>query len=108
MALYQRISGCRDLSLYGSGFWTFFNADELCDGNCQAEAVQIDATKGLYYFGLNTRFVDNLVVDKGDVVATSKENIGGWGAAVGGFLKDRPWEIGITGARGAIASPSIT
>jgi glucan 1,3-beta-glucosidase len=88
MALYQRISASKNLSLYGSGFWTFFNRNQLCDGNCQGAAVQIDSTEGLYYFGLSTRAVDNLVVGEGDVVATSRENVGGRGAAVGGFLKN--------------------
>ncbi|KAB5585857.1 glycoside hydrolase family 55 protein [Coniochaeta sp. 2T2.1] len=83
MALYQRISGSKNLSLFGSGFWTFFNKGVLCEGNCQGSAVQIEDTEGLYYFGLSTRFVDNLVVDAGSVVATSQENVGGWGAARG-------------------------
>jgi glucan 1,3-beta-glucosidase len=88
MALYLRISGSTNLSLYGSGFWTFFNHNQLCSGNCQAESVQIENTEGLYYFGLNTRFVDALVRHEGDVLATSSENAGGWGAVVAAFLKD--------------------
>lgn len=87
MALYQRISGCRNMSLYGSGFWTFFNNGHLCKGNCHGTAVQIEDTEGLWYWGLNTRYVNELVRDKGDVVATSLGKEAGWGAAVAGFLR---------------------
>lgn len=88
MALYQKISGSKNLSIYGAGFWTFFNNNELCGDNCQGNAVLIEDTVDMNYFGINTRYVNTLVRQNGGTLATSEQNAGGWGAAVAAFLMD--------------------
>jgi glucan 1,3-beta-glucosidase len=88
MALYQQISGSSNLSIYGAGFWTFFNNNELCGDNCQGNAVLIENTENVNYFGINTRYVNTLVRQKGETLATSAQNAGGWGAAVAAFMTD--------------------
>lgn len=88
MALYQRISGCENMSFYGGGFWTFFNNDKLCDDktDCQKYAVLIEKTKKLFYFGINTHLVDTLVLSDGAPLGTHYFNPGGWGAGIAAWL----------------------
>ncbi|KAI1373765.1 glycoside hydrolase family 55 protein [Hypoxylon crocopeplum] len=90
MSLYQRISGARDVSLYAGGFWTFFNGNEACaDGEaCQTDAVRIDNSTGVSYFGLGVNHVANLVVQDGEAAVTSDGNRGGWFANLAAFLAD--------------------
>jgi glucan 1,3-beta-glucosidase len=88
MALYQRISGSSNLSMYGGGFWTFFNNNQFCNSDCQSNALLIQNTKSLFYFGINTRFVSTLVRNNGASLVTSGNNPGGWGAGVAAFLTD--------------------
>lgn len=88
MALYQRISGSSSMNMYGGGFWTFFNDNVLCSENCQSNAVLVQDTTGLYYFGINTHQVNTLVLNDGDALVTSYWNPGGWGAGVAAFLTD--------------------
>lgn len=96
MALFQTINGGEDLFIFGSGFWTFFNAfldpsnpGTSCTDNCQTNAVEISGTKGLKYYGVNTRFNTNLIVNNGVDVVLDSDNLGGWGGVVAAFLADR-------------------
>lgn len=88
MSIYQRISSSRDLSLYAGGFWTFFNANKACDAgvSCQTDAVRIDNSTDLSYFGLGVNHVGNLVVQDDRPAVTSTENKGGWFANVAAYL----------------------
>ncbi|KAH9907978.1 glycoside hydrolase family 55 protein [Xylariomycetidae sp. FL2044] len=102
MALYQTIAHSRALSLYAGGFWTFFNANAACatGADCQRAAVRIQNSTGLYYFGLGTNHVGEMVVvvaaqqedgggdddDGGEAVALSADNEGGWDGNVAAYL----------------------
>ncbi|KAJ9639673.1 hypothetical protein H2204_003744 [Knufia peltigerae] len=90
MAWYQRVVGGNDISIYGSGFWTFFNNGGDCqgtDGTCQTNAVEITGNpQRLFWWNLNTRGVLNLVIDQGQVLATQNNNPGSWGAIVAAIL----------------------
>ncbi|KAH8888367.1 family 55 glycoside hydrolase [Thozetella sp. PMI_491] len=90
MALYLRISGSSNLNLYGGGFWTFFNGGNGCSGECQTNAVLVQNTSKLFYFGISTHLVSNLVRNNGDTLVTAFNNPGGWnpGATVAAFLTD--------------------
>ncbi|KAI1343943.1 glycoside hydrolase family 55 protein [Xylariaceae sp. FL0016] len=88
MSLYQRIRGARDLSLYAGGFWTFFNNNTACSGDCQDDAVRIEDSEGVYYFGLGVNHVRNLVVRDGEDLVTSEDNEGGWSANLAAYLAD--------------------
>jgi len=85
MALYQRMTGVRALSIYGGGFWTFFNHDEVCHGECQHDAVWVQNASGLSYFGLNTRSIGTMVQNNGKDWIMSADNKGGWVGAVAAF-----------------------
>ncbi|ORY64384.1 glycoside hydrolase family 55 protein [Pseudomassariella vexata] len=88
MALYQRISGSKHLSLYAGGFWTFYNNNNGCSGDCQNDAVRIDSTTGLYYFGIGGHLVRNLVVNNNSPLVTHSWSPGGWGTNAAAFLAD--------------------
>ncbi|RFU33704.1 hypothetical protein B7463_g2616, partial [Scytalidium lignicola] len=88
MSWYQIISGSSNIYIHGSGFWTFFNGNNGCNGNCQSNAVEIFSTTGLYWWGLNTRQVFNPILNSGSVLVTANNNPGGWGAVVAAFLTD--------------------
>ena len=90
MAWYQRVDGGSDLSIYGTGFWTFFNHNGAClgvNGTCQDNAVTIlNNPQRMYWWNHNTRGVVNLVIDDGLVLATQNNNPGSWGAVVAAIL----------------------
>lgn len=88
MSIYQRIVGSKDLSLYAGGFWTFFNGNEACgDGvDCQTDAVRIENSTDVDYFGVGVNHVKNLVVVDGEAVIGSAENRGGWYANAAAYL----------------------
>ncbi|KAI1136588.1 glycoside hydrolase family 55 protein [Hypoxylon sp. FL0543] len=88
MSLYQRVSGSKDLSLYAAGFWTFFNGNTACAAgkDCQAEAIRIDNSTGVSYFGIGVNHVADLVVQDGVSVVKSAENKGGWSANAAAYL----------------------
>jgi glucan 1,3-beta-glucosidase len=66
MAWYQRISGGSNIFIYGSGFWTFFNAYTPCSGACQVNAAEVVSdTKALYWYTLNTKSCLNMLVNNG-------------------------------------------
>ncbi|KAI1210462.1 glycoside hydrolase family 55 protein [Annulohypoxylon truncatum] len=90
MSIYQRISCSKDLSLYAGGFWTFFNANKACDAgvSCQRDAVRIDNSTSVSYFGLGVNHVGNLIIQDDKPVVTSAENKGGWFANVAVYLDD--------------------
>ncbi|KAI0013268.1 glycoside hydrolase family 55 protein [Xylariaceae sp. FL0662B] len=86
MSVYQRISDSKNLSLYAGGFWTFFNDNELCKGDCQKDAVRIDSSTGVYYFGIGVNNIANLVIKDGEALVTSASNKGGWYANTAAYL----------------------
>lgn len=89
MAFFQTISGSSNLSIYGSGFWTFFNDNsQACGSTCQTNAVSITGTTALHYYGINTRSNVNLVLNNGNALVTQNNNPGGWGACVAALLSD--------------------
>lgn len=89
MAWFQTISGSSDIFIYGSGFWTFFNDNSpSCDSSCQTNAVNIESSSTIYYYGLETRSNINLVYYDGSALVTQNNNPGGWGGDVAAFLLD--------------------
>lgn len=90
MAWYQRIVAGSDLYVYGSGFWTFFNDVGDClgvNGTCQNNAAEIVGDPNqLYWWNLNTRGCENLLIDDGVVLETQNNNPGSWGAVVAATL----------------------
>ncbi|OIW32653.1 exo-beta-1,3-glucanase [Coniochaeta ligniaria NRRL 30616] len=90
MGWYQRIVGGSDLSVWSSGFWTFFNDVGACqavNGTCQDNAVEIIGDpERLFWWNLNTRGVLNMLIDDGQVVETRNNNPGSWDAVVAASL----------------------
>ena len=86
MAWYSIVTDCQDMYFYGSGFWTFFNNWNLCDGNCQTNGISVQGSSGLYWYGINVRNVENMLVDYQNPPVTQFNNPGGWGGIVGAYL----------------------
>ncbi|KAG0651926.1 glucan 1 [Hyphodiscus hymeniophilus] len=90
MAWYQRIVGGSNLYVYGSGFWTFFNDLGTClgtNGTCQNNAVEIVANpRQLFWWNLNTKGCENVLLDDGVVLETRNNNPGSWDAVVAATL----------------------
>jgi glucan 1,3-beta-glucosidase len=90
MAWYQRIVSGLNLYIYGSGFWTFFNDIGDClgvNGTCQNNAAEIVGNPSqLFWWNLNTRGCENLLIDDGVVLETQNNNPGSWGAVVAATL----------------------
>jgi len=81
--------------LYGAGFWTFFNnGDGGCQdqGVCQTNAINVQNTSSLYWFGINVKDNVNLINNNDVILVTENNNPGGsggfghHGAVVGAFL----------------------
>ncbi|KAF2716427.1 glycoside hydrolase family 55 protein [Polychaeton citri CBS 116435] len=91
IAWYTRISGGSNLFLYGSGDWTFFNNNngDCQNDYCQTNAIEVDSgTTGLYWYGINTHAVLNMVMNNGATLVTRNNNPGSWGGVVAAFLSD--------------------
>ena len=93
MAWYNLLSGCRDLSIYGSGFWTFFNAnngDCQKDGYCQSTASRVENTRGLAWYSINTHGIGKLILandaQEGLRSVSAENNPGSWGAIVAAYV----------------------
>lgn len=87
MGLYQYITGSNNLNFYGGGFWTWFNDGQACT-NCQENAVYIQNTTNMAYFGVSTRALDTMIVNNGDDLVTQYYSPGGWGGVTAAFLTD--------------------
>lgn len=93
MSVYQYVVNSENISLYGGGYWTFFNGinRDGCKGECQENgAIYLD-NKNLQSFGISTHNVRTMVLESGvdgdkyKKVATDKKNAGGWQSG-GGVL----------------------
>lgn len=94
MAWYQRIVSGSNLNVYGSGFWTFFNDVNDCqgvNGTCQNNAVEIlSSPSQLYWWNLNTRGCLNMLTDDSVILEESADNSGSWGSIVAATLTHSP------------------
>lgn len=83
MGVYQLVRGSSDVSLYGGGYWTFFNGVNRngCGKECQENAAIYANNTGLVSFGISTHNVRTMVLeyDNGFVsVVNDTANSGGW------------------------------
>jgi glucan 1,3-beta-glucosidase len=95
MAWMEYITNSKNLFLYASGFWTFFNggfppagASNPCNGGavCQTNAVDVKSGSGIYMYGLNTRSDLNMLTGDNGLLVTQNNNPGGFGAVVAAML----------------------
>ncbi|KAL4906769.1 hypothetical protein BDW74DRAFT_189930 [Aspergillus multicolor] len=89
MGLFERIHASSSLFLYGGCNWVFFNNGGPCNtttGKCQANAIQITDSSGVYLYGTNTKSTTNMVLSENQVIATENENAGGWGGVIAAYL----------------------
>lgn len=98
MGLAQNIDGGENLFLYGAAFWTFFHGEvsgcyncpaTVCGANCIANQARVTGNpRGLFWFGINTRCADKIILDGSD---DNREyyNPGGWppGGVIAAYLK---------------------
>lgn len=90
MAFFEKINGSSDLFLYNGMIWAFFNNGVACkiENNCQKNAVDISNSSSLYIYGQNVNYVTNIFLEDSVVVATTRDNSGGWGGVVAAYLRD--------------------
>ncbi|KAA8645848.1 hypothetical protein EYZ11_010009 [Aspergillus tanneri] len=87
MALFERIQGSSDLFLYGGCNWVFFNNNHGgCNGDCQKNSIQILDSTDIYLYGTNTKSTINMILQGNRVIATEKDNAGGWGGVIAAYL----------------------
>lgn len=87
MGLALNVDGGSDLFLYGAAFWTFFHGEVSTCYSCAAticgvgcitnQARVVNGTQGLYWFGINSRAADVMVLDDG-ADPQQRSNPGGW------------------------------
>ena len=73
MGLAQNIQGSEGIWLHGAAFWTFFQGEvsgcydckeTICGEGCIMNAARVGGgVKGLWWFGVNTRCADVMVLD---------------------------------------------
>lgn len=97
MGLAQNILGGANLHLYASAFWTFFHGEvstcyncaaTVCGPNCITHQARVTgAPTGLWWYGLNTRNADVMVLD-GSGDPSQLNHPGGWtpGGVVAAYL----------------------
>lgn len=95
MAAYQLVRHSSDVSLYGGGYWTFFNGIQRkgCDKECQENAaIYVNNTK-LASFGISTHNVRAMVLEYDEKyisVVNDTANSGGWqshGGVMAAYLR---------------------
>ncbi|GJN81868.1 exo-beta-1,3-glucanase [Purpureocillium lilacinum] len=96
MGVYQYVTKSRDVSIYGGGYWTFFNGinRDGCKGECQENGVIYADNEKLYSFGVSTHNVRTMVLEgengKYMSVVKDKANSGGWqsgGGVMAAYLR---------------------
>ena len=89
MAWYNYINSSSNVSIYGSAFWTFFDAGQggfqQAEGFCQENACWVEDSHELMWYNLNTHGVRDLVLGERRNVS-SYYNPGSWGAVVAAYL----------------------
>jgi glucan 1,3-beta-glucosidase len=92
MAWFEYIDSSTNLFLYASGFWTFFNGNDLtnCNNNaaCQTNAIDITSSSGIHMYGINTKSNLNMVTGDNGLLVTMNNNPGGWGGVVAAMLAE--------------------
>ena len=92
MGLAQNIDGGENLFLYGAAFWTFFHGEvntcyncpaTVCGANCIKHQARVaNHPRGLYWYGVNSRAADVMILD-GERNPAQRYNPGGWGCGDG-------------------------
>jgi glucan 1,3-beta-glucosidase len=87
MAFFERIRGSANLFLYGGCIWTFFNNNNFCTGDCQANAIRIlTSSASVYLYGTNVKAITNIILENTIDAATEGANAGGWGGVIAAYL----------------------
>lgn len=87
----------RDVAIYGSGFWVFFDGITPyggCEpgGYCQLNIIDLEGLRknaGVVLYNLNTHNVADLVRiggDDGTIAVPANGNEGSWGSVIAAFL----------------------
>lgn len=97
MGIYQYVADSKDISIYGGGYWTFFNGIKRngCKNECQENAAIYLNNSGLRSFGISTHMVRTMVLESGEggkynPVVKNKANLGGWmsgGGVLAAYLR---------------------
>ncbi|CAD6588583.1 MAG: hypothetical protein ASARMPREDX12_003380 [Alectoria sarmentosa] len=92
MDLAQNIDGGSNLFLYGAAFWTFFHGEvstcyncaaTICGANCTTNQARVtNSPQDLYWYGVNSRVADVMVLDDGEN-PPQEWNPRGWGCGNG-------------------------
>lgn len=96
MSVYQYVADSNNVSLYGGGYWTFFNGIQRngCSGECQQNGAIYVNNTGLHSFGVSTHNVRTMVLEgkdgKFNPVVKDTANSGGWqkgGGVLAAYLR---------------------
>jgi glucan 1,3-beta-glucosidase len=76
-----RVTGSKNINVYGAGFYSFFNSySTACSAvgageNCQTNIVDIESSSGITIYNLNTVGVTNMVTLNGAQIANYGPNV---------------------------------
>ncbi|KAJ6108055.1 hypothetical protein N7523_009378 [Penicillium sp. IBT 18751x] len=87
-SLATNVDGGKDVLLYNSAAWAFFdgewtgNYNVQCDGNCQTNMMRVaNSPKNLVWYSVSTRKTDVMILD-GESNPTEYNHPGGWEAII--------------------------
>jgi len=90
MSYAVRISNSSSVYVYGAGMYNFFNGYEttcLATEDCQTSMVDLDNSRDLFMYNMNTKAAINMIVeDNTKVLALAQENVNGFCRTVNAFL----------------------
>ena len=98
MGLAQNVDGGSNLYLYGSAFWTFFHGEvsgcyncaaTTCSANCITnQARVVNSPRSLYWYAVNTRVSDVMILNATGNSPRQYNNPGGWspGGVVAAYI----------------------
>lgn len=92
-ALATNVDGGKDVLLYNSAAWAFFDGEwygddgTQCSGSCQSNMMRVsNEPENLVWYSINTRNTDVMVLD-GQSNPTEYNHPGGWEAIIQAYLQ---------------------
>ncbi|KAJ6011880.1 hypothetical protein N7499_013150 [Penicillium canescens] len=90
-SLATNVNGGKDVLLYNSAAWAFFNGEwngdygTQCDGSCQTNMMRVaNSPENLVWYSINTRKADVMILD-GESNPSEYNHPGGWEAIIQGY-----------------------
>ncbi|PRP81499.1 putative exo-beta-1,3-glucanase [Planoprotostelium fungivorum] len=85
MAWNVYITRSSNVYIYNSAMYAFFANGLSCSATCQRNGAYIDQNLGLFWYGVNSHYLANMIVPLGLTTQTRAANLGPFGGTIGAW-----------------------